>query len=276
MDWTFSHWLIFALPFAAVVVGFLIWMLSRKGVRTRVQMDAQLRANPDVNDWLVIFGWSRKVIYLPTIILSLICFLASVLKLGEGFMGTLGTIWLFVFLFNFVVEEFSIGLKEVFIFLLFAGGACIWLAYFGWLKPFVDAVGSLSVTMNGLGFLLIALVFSIAVAVSWLRGLFHYVAITPNSINMQSGLTETGEQISREDYNTQVDTSDILERLMGFGRIVINFRDLRRPAADFLVWRIGSKSRMLETIRGTLTVDRAKKQADSGDTRSTDVQDKTR
>jgi hypothetical protein len=260
-DWTGTQWLIFALPFAALIVGFLLWMLKRKDIRTRVQMDAQLKADPDINDWLVIFNWSRKIIYLPTIILSMVCFLASVLGFGEGVLGALGTIWLFLFLFNFIVEEFSIGVKEVLIVILFGGGACVWLAFLGWLRPFVHAVGTLSVTMNGLGYLMIALVFSIAIAVSWFRGLFHYVAVTPNSINIQSGLTETGVQISREDYNTQVDTSDILERMMGFGRIVVNFRDLRRAPVDCMVWNIGRKSRILETIRGTLTVDRAKKQA---------------
>jgi len=260
-DWTGTQWIIFAIPFAALIIGFLFYMLKRKDIRTRMQMEAQLRADPDINEWLVMFDWSRKIIYLPTVIFSLVCFLASLLGFREGVQGALGTIWLAIFLFNFVVEEFTVGVREVLIFVLLMGGGAVWLAYLGWLRPFVGFMGSLGVQMNGLGYLLIALVFFVAIAISWVRGLFHYVALSPNFVNIQSGLTETGVQISREDYMTQVDTSDILERLMGFGKIIINFRDLRRPPLECMVWNIGRKSRSLESIRATLTVDRDKKQA---------------
>jgi hypothetical protein len=56
-----------------------------------------------------------------------------------------------------------------------------------------------------------------------------------------------------------VDTGDILERLMGFGRISINYRDARRPQDSMLVWNIGKKSRKLESIRSAITIERAPK-----------------
>ena len=90
---------------------------------------------------------------------------------------------------------------------------------------------------------------------SWIKGLFCYVAITPNYMNIQAGLTETAEQVSREDYTTRVDTGDFLERVMGFGRVIITFRDSRRMPMMLLVGGIGKKTQALETIRGKLTVD---------------------
>jgi len=88
------------------------------------------------------------------------------------------------------------------------------------------------------------------------RGLFYYVAITPNYLNIQSGPTETGEQVSREEYSTRIDTGDFLERLFGFGRIIITFSDTRRQPLFLLVGRIGKKASTLESIRGKLAVDR--------------------
>jgi len=53
-----------------------------------------------------------------------------------------------------------------------------------------------------------------------------------------------------------VDTGDFLERLLGFGRIIITFNERRRPPMILLVSRIGKKAAMLERIRGKLAVDR--------------------
>ena len=98
--------------------------------------------------------------------------------------------------------------------------------------------------------------FMLAILIAWLRGLFYYVAITPNYMNIQVGPTETGEQIAREEYSTRIDTGDFLERLLGFGRIIITFSDQRRQPMMLLVGRIGKKAALLESIRGKLAFDR--------------------
>jgi hypothetical protein len=102
----------------------------------------------------------------------------------------------------------------------------------------------------------IAAILLVAVAISWIRGLFYYVALTPNYMNVQTGPTESGEQVSREGYGTRIDTGDFLERLLGFGRIMITFNDRRRPPIICLVARIGKKANKLEALRGKLAVDR--------------------
>ena len=56
-------------------------------------------------------------------------------------------------------------------------------------------------------------------------------------------------------YNSRVDTRDFLERLMGFGRIIIIFKDRKRQPLVMLVWRIHKKAARLEAIRGTISVE---------------------
>ncbi|MCD6364588.1 MAG: hypothetical protein J7M14_01805, partial [Planctomycetes bacterium] len=111
----------------------------------------------------------------------------------------------------------------------------------------------------------IGMIFLCAIVISWIKGLFYYVAITPNYMNIQVGPTETGEQIAREQYSTRIDTGDFLERLFGFGRIVITFRDQRRQPIMMLVSRIGKTAAKLESIRGKLAVDRYQPSREDGD-----------
>ena len=99
-------------------------------------------------------------------------------------------------------------------------------------------------------------IFLLAVVVSWIRGLFYYVAITPNYLNIQAGPTETGEQVSREEYGTRIDTGDFLERLLGFGRLIVTFSDPHRQPTVLLISRIGRRARTLESIRGKLAIER--------------------
>ena len=114
----------------------------------------------------------------------------------------------------------------------------------------------IALSMNAGVYLVGGLIGLFAILVSWLRGLFYYVTITPNYMNLQEGPTESGEQIGREDYNSRIDTSDFLERLMGFGRIVITFReDRKRDPIVVLVWQIQKKAQLLERVRGKLAID---------------------
>ena len=99
------------------------------------------------------------------------------------------------------------------------------------------------------------MIFIIAILYSILKGSFQYAEITPNYINIQTGLAETGEQLSREQFSTKIDAEDLIERLFGFGRLIVTFRDTRRPPMVFLIHNVGKKSAQLEGIRGTYLVD---------------------
>jgi hypothetical protein len=255
-DWSSTQTIVFIAPFVLVLIGLLIWFLMRRSIRTRFRMEQQLHDDPDISEWLVVFGWTRKIIYLPVIVLSLVFFVLSLLI--DRPSGAMGAIWLGVFLINFMIEEYDAGIKEMLLVVLGLGGVVLWLSYLGWLDDFWGFLRSISADMNGVAYLIFALIFLIAIVVSWIRGLFHYVAFTPNYINIQRGPTESGQQIGREEINTIVDTEDLLERMLGFGKIKVSFRDARMEDVRLLVWGIGKKSRKLESIRGAIVVERYK------------------
>lgn len=256
-QWQTKEWVIFAIPFVLVLLGVGAWLLMRKTIRTRLRTGKALRDDPDINEWLVVFGWSRKVLYVPTILASLAAFVAM-LFLPEGGTGAriVGGCWLGVFALNFLIDEYELSVKVLLIGLLVLVLAALWLVGLDWWRPVLRAFRHLGFSMSWAGYLALAVLFTLAVAISWVHGLFYYVAITPNYLNVQVGPTETGEQVAREEYSTRVDTGDFLERLLGFGRIIITFADQRRQPMMLLVGRIGRKAARLESIRGKLAWDR--------------------
>lgn len=260
-SWTSNQMLAIYIAVGVVIVGVASWFILRKTVRTRMGMEKQLRQDPDINDWLVIFGWTPKALYFPTILLAV---LASILMFMQEsgwkiFAGinpkTVGGVWFAVFFLNFLIEEYHVTIKILLITVVGAGFLLLWLHLLGWVTGFLGLFKSLAFSISGTGYLLIAIFGLLTIAISWLQGLFYYVAITPNFLNVQVGPAEAGEQIGREDYNTKVDTADFLERLLGFGRISITFKDKSRPPLTLLVWRIEKKAEMLERVRAKFAID---------------------
>ena len=258
--WPISKIIVFAVPLVILAGGILTVILLKKTIRTRLRVMKQLRADPDINEWLVTFDWSRKVLYVPTIAASLLASLLVGLVdagvLTQAMVPIIGGVWFAVFAINFLVDEYEVSIKVLLILVLCVVALFLWLQFLGWVEGFVRGFRHIGITVNWKGYLLIAGLFSTAVLLSYLRGLFYYVAITPNYMNIQTGPTESGEQVSREEYSTRVDTGDFLERLFGFGRIIITFRDHRRQPMSLLVSRVGKQSQRLESLRGKLAMDR--------------------
>jgi len=248
-----GRYLLMFAPLILFLLVLAVWLLMRRTMRTRIETDRQLRKDSEINEWLVVFGWTDKIIYVPTVLLSLLFFALSFVP--DMPMGTLGAVWLAVFLVNFVIEEYEIGMKELIILVLAGVGLFVWLDLVGLLDEITKTLGGIDARMSGFAYIAFALIFLFAIGVSWIRGLFNYVAITPNYVKIQKGPTESGQQISRGEYSTVIDTADILERMLGFGKIGINFRDTSIQSISMLVWGIGRKSRRLESIRGATTID---------------------
>jgi hypothetical protein len=156
---------------------------------------------------------------------------------------------------NFLIEEYSISIKVLLMTLISLGFLLLWLHLLHWVPDFFRLFGRIAISVNTTVYLLVGIIGLLAIFISWLKGLFYYVTITPNYMNLQEGPTESGEQIGREDYNTRVDTSNFLERLMGFGKIIITFKDKKRQPISVLVWRIQSRAQMLEKVRAKLAID---------------------
>ncbi|HUW59228.1 MAG TPA: hypothetical protein VMZ92_21520 [Planctomycetota bacterium] len=250
--WTSNAAIAIYIAVGVVAAAVVAWLVLRGTVRTRLETARQIRDDPDINEWLVTFNWTNKILYMPTILTSI---LAGVLVLCAVDRAWVGGIWFVVFFVNFLVEEYEVNIKVLLIGALCLALLFLWLHLLGWVIPFLRFFRKIAVEVNATLYFLVAFLGLLTIAISWVRGLFYYVAITPNYLNIQEGPTETGEHIGKEDYNSRVDTMDFLERLMGFGRIIIIFKDRKRQPLVMLVWRIKGKSASLEAIRATISVE---------------------
>lgn len=259
--WTSNEMVAVYIALGVLVATVVAWLLVRKTFRSRRRMEKSLRLDPDMNDWLVIFGWTPKVLYVPTMLAAVLAAILMFLQeSGWSFFAKIdphliGGIWFGIFFVNFLTEEYNISIRTLIIAFSSFGFLLLWLHLLGWVTSFLGLFRHLAFSISGTGYLLIALIGAWTVGMSWLHGLFHYVAITPNNLDIQTGPAEAGEQIGREEYSTKVDTRDFIERLLGFGRISIIFKDHGRPPISLLVWRVEKKAEMLEKVRAKLTVD---------------------
>jgi hypothetical protein len=248
-----------AVGLAAAAVG--AWLILRRTVRTRLRMQKVMKLDPDINDWLIVFNWTPKILYAPTIVASFLACLLMFLHDAQWWLFgsipavAIGGIWLAVFFLNFLIEEYSISVKVLLIILVSIGFFLLWLHLLGWVVGFLRLFKHLALSVNAAGYLLVGVIGLFTILTSWLKGLFYYIAITPNYMNVQEGPTESGEQIGREDYNSRIDTSDFLERLMGFGKIIITFKGKNREPISVLVWGIRKKAQMLERVRAKFAID---------------------
>jgi len=261
IEWLSNQMIAVYIAISFLIVSVAACFFLRKTLRTRLKMQKLMKLDPDVNDWLIIFNWTPKILYAPTIIASLIASLLMYLnEIDLWFFGSIpgviiGGIWLVIFFLNFLIEEYSISIKILIITLVSLGCFFLWLHLLGWVVGFLKLFKHLALSVNATGYLLVGIIGLFTILVSWLKGLFYYMTITPNYMNLQEGPTESGEQIGREDYNSRIDTSDFLERLMGFGRILITFKDKKREPISVLVWRIQKKAQMLEKVRAKFAID---------------------
>jgi len=260
-NWTGSRALAIYIALGVLATTAGGWLLLRKTLRTRMAVEKDLREDPDINDWLVVFDWTPKVLYVPTIAAAFIAAILMYLEQGKVWFfadldtAAVGGIWFLLFFLNFIIEEYNINVKMILIGLVGFGCFLLWLHLLGGVCWFFRLFTNLAISMSGTGFLLIGVFGVLTIAVSWFKGLFYYVSLTPNYMNIQEGPTESGEQISREDYNSRVDTSDFMERLMGFGRIIITFKDQKRQPITLLVWQVQKKAKYLERVRGKIAID---------------------
>jgi hypothetical protein len=253
IEWLSNKMIAVYIAIGVLAAGVGAWLILRKTLRTRLRMQKAIRLDPDINDWLVVFNWTPKVLYVPTIIAS---FLAAGISCFHSISpAAIGGIWFAVFFLNFLIEEYDISIKILLITIVSLGFFLLWLHLLGWVVPFLKLFRNIAVSMNATVYLLVGIIGLLAIIISWLKGLFYYVSITPNYMNLQEGPTESGEQIGREDYNSRIDTSDFLERLMGFGRIIITFKDRKREPIAVLVWRIQKKAQLLESVRAKFAID---------------------
>ncbi len=256
-----------------IVIGLAVaimvaWILLRKTLRTRLGMKKIMTQDPDIDEFLIVFNWTSKILYFPTMIASIIA--ANLMYLQEKeiwFFASInpeivGGVWFVIFFLNFLVEEYNITIMVILISFLGIGFLFLWLNLVGWVSGFLNLFKHFALSISSTGYLLVSVIGLLTILISWIRGLFYYVTITPNYMNLQEGPTETGEQIGREDYNTRIDTSNFFSRLLGFGKIVITFKDKKRQPIALQVSSIKNKAQLLEQIRAKFVIDHKVRNAD--------------
>ena len=261
--WTSNKMIAFYIVIGLAVLIIVAWLLLKRTIRTRLRMKKTTRTDLGDDTFLIIFNWTPKILYFPTMIASIIA--SNLMYLHEADFWVfasinpkiIGSIWFLIFFLNFLVEEYNITIIVLITSLLTVGFLFLWLNLVGWVTDFLSLFKHFALSISATGYLLVSIIGLLTILISWLKGLFYYVTITPNYINLQEGPTETGEQIAREDYNTRIDTSNFLERLLGFGKIVITFNDRRRQPITLLVGSIKRKSRLLEEVRSKFVVERS-------------------
>jgi hypothetical protein len=259
--WTSNRMVALYVAAGVVVAAFVAWLILRRTLRTRLKMQKIIREDPDINDWLIVFDWTPKILYVPTIAAAFLAAGLMFLVQAQWWVfqsvnpEIIGGIWCAIFFLNFLVEEYDISIKVLLIVLVGLGAFFLWLHLLNWVVDFLRLFKHLALSISATGYLFVGIIGLLTIFISWLKGLFYYVTITPNYMNLQEGPTETGEQIGREDYNSRLDTSDFLERLMGFGKIIITFKDNERQPISVLVWRIQKKAQLLEKVRAKFAID---------------------
>ncbi len=265
--WMTGKMIAFYIAVGLAVAIIVAWLLLRQTLRTRLRMKKIMTEDPDIDDYLIIFDWTSKILYFPTMIASIVA--ANLMFLQEAdlwFFSSInpkiiGSAWFIIFFVNFIIEEYDITIMVLLTSLLGIAFLLLWLNLVGWVSGFLGLFKHFALSISATGYLLVSIIGLLTILISWLKGLFYYVTITPNYMNLQEGPTETGEQIGREDYNTRIDTSDFFGRLLGFGKIVITFKDRKRQPICLQVSNIRSKAQLLERVRAKLVIDHSFKNA---------------
>jgi len=66
--WMKGNMIAFYIAVGLAVASIVAWFLLRRTLRTRLRMKAIMINDPDIDDFLIIFDWTSKVLYFPTMI----------------------------------------------------------------------------------------------------------------------------------------------------------------------------------------------------------------
>ena len=80
--WTSNEMIAVYIAIGVVAAALIAWLVLKKTVRTRLRMEKTVRDDPDINDWLIIFNWTPKILYVPSIAAAVL----AGLSLRSGFL----------------------------------------------------------------------------------------------------------------------------------------------------------------------------------------------
>ncbi|MBL7154312.1 MAG: hypothetical protein ISS79_11395 [Phycisphaerae bacterium] len=246
-----SSYIVIGITFAGVLIACVL--IRTKSVRIRIERDNELRQDPNINVWLTTFDWSWLVLFVPSMAILVVCGIAGYMinwAMPEGPANlavhrVLGGFAFGFFCLNAAVVIFKLTPTRVLVLFLAIGGLCLILLLMG-IGIFLNFFGKfehLGIKVDPFGYLLMAYVGYFYLRLIWIAGLFEYIAMAPNRLDVQSGLSETERGIQRKDFRVNIDTEDVILRLFKVGRIIISFPHSDRLPMSYLVTRIDKKSK---------------------------------
>jgi len=250
-----------ALYFASGIAcfGILAFMALMRRATTRWEMEQRLANDDDIHDWLVIFNWTKKILHVPTVIFAFLA--AFIVWLYPESGKIVGAVWFCVWLFCHIIEDNNIGLSAAVA--IFVGGLLLAaLAVFGGVfGDIIDLFKSITITASPALYIGFGLAYLTSIVLSYIKGLFYYVALEPNQMIVQFKIGEDGETFQRMQYDARVEAAvDIFEWFFfNTATIKIQFRDGKRSPMEFYVGRIKKKAEWLSAVLGVTAIDRAKR-----------------
>jgi len=251
---------VIALYFGVGITVFTIIAFIALMRRATTRWEMEIRLDKEHESWLVIFNWTKKILHIPTIICSVpAALIVWRLPPDSPHIQIVGATWFCVWLFCHTIEDydfsFAVTLAIAVSIVLF-----LVLTVFGHvLGTIADCARLISIFASPALYLGIGIAYMISIVISYIRGLFYYVAITPNQMIIQSKIGEDGETIQRRKYDAKVEAStDVIEWLVyNVGSLKIWFHEGGREPMSFYVSGIRKKSAWLLDVLEVTSVEAA-------------------
>lgn len=258
----FACYSVLAITLAAAV--FVLIFKFTKSAKTRFERANEVRQNPNIKVWLIGYDWGWPILFVPTFVLMAIAgVLGSLANLvfssAEATMVTQSVIGGFIVVvatLNAAVVIFK--LRPVVVALL-AGGFFIILMILllhgaGTFLAFFKGFRHLGVSIEPVGYIMLAYIWSVFLRIIWLKSLFFYWVFVPNRLELQHGLSESNDSVDRDDLRHKIDTDDVILRWWNVGMITYYFPQLDRLPITNVVWGIRKKAVFANRIASVKTM----------------------
>lgn len=248
---------VIALYFASGIITLcllaLIFLLKR--AKTRWEVEDRLRRSEDIHDWMVFFSWTKKLIHVPTIIAGFAA--AIVIQFYPESKNLVGGIWFFIWLMCYTVEESDIGLSTALVAFVTILLLAVLSVFGGVYDDIPNLVKDLKFNASSALYVGTSVVYLTAIVLSYIKGLFYYVALEPNQMIIQTKIGEDSAAFHRTEYDVRIETTvDIIEWFVYHtGTVKIQFRNGKRPPLECYVGKIGTKARYLANVLGVMAID---------------------
>ncbi len=245
-----SNYVIIGLTIAAAVT--MLFFKKTRSIQTRIDKDNQLRQNPKIPVWLTMYDWGWPILFVPTMLFMLLFGIIGLLvdvilpnsSANPMIHSVMGGAILCIGFINAIVA--IIKLKPGVLFGIIT--SLLVILVIGLLQSpsgvvsFFKGIRHIGVKIEPVGYLLLAYGWFFILRLIWVKSLFYYQAITPNRLDEQHGLSESGKGIPRKNWDIEIDTDDVILRFFDIGIIIVFFHEMDKKPIINVVHKIDKKA----------------------------------